>query len=367
MRESKVLATLDSCDEMENRHSKHDELDSAVPAHTGNGNEPVLQCHGNLAKLTPTTDSLMAFKSQRECVIDQSEAADITEAQRAREIQQGEAEMTALEAKLQVKDKSVPGKNTSRSELPESFAVKIRELEDLLRVNDKLLQSRDTGLEDLQAKISVSMIQVTRLESLIQHLRTAALGETQRTQEIEEKYAALEATLREKEDSAQASTVTQLRESFNTKVRMLENQLQVKDQLLQNLAAELKQNKLPHKIEDDDAVKLRECMSAEVQKLTAELREKKIALASYEKSHWRSIGRRNFWARIVHGKRLWKPSSSTPSHHPGTDDRTGSTAPSTRNPEEQKKPLVRPNMVDSQRLNPTQLENPIKTKKIVNF
>ena len=74
------------------------------------------------------------------------------------------------------------------------------------------------------------------------------------------------------------SAIKGLEDSVSTKMYDLENQ--VKALLEENL-------------------KVQERMSAEIEKLRSELKEKKILLAAYEKAAWRSIGRPKFWRRIL--------------------------------------------------------------------
>jgi DNA anti-recombination protein RmuC len=121
-----------------------------------------------------------------------------------------------------------------------------------------------------------------KIESGLQEAEGLAAAEAQRVQALKEtvktKVDTLETRLREKDEilSARDSALKELEEGFAAKIRDFENQLREKE---------------------EENSKLKERMSAEIEKVKSELLEKKILLAQIERQELRSMEQAEKWMK----------------------------------------------------------------------
>jgi chromosome segregation ATPase len=292
-----------------------------------------IELEGLRSRVNELTDQVAGL----ETAVEQAEAAANAEVK----LQEShEAERSVLEAKLQEKEKALLGQDSAIRELEKRFTIRIGELEARMAEKEALLQTRRIETEGLQAKISSLASHVTELEAAVGQMESTTASEAQRTEELKKRYVGLETALRDTKER-EASAVGQLRERFDAKVRKLEGELQVKNQLLQSRETALAEKELLIKAKEEEADKFSESRSRLIQKLTSELKEKKIVLASYERSHWRSIGRRNFWKRMFQQRTFSLSATSTTARHPDTHEQIGFSTLSTEIPEQLKNPSER--------------------------
>ena len=95
------------------------------------------------------------------------------------------------------------------------------------------------------------------------------------------------------------SAIKGLEDSLSTKIYDPENRVKALEELLARHDAQLhKKDCLINSILEE-TLKVQKRMSAEIERLESELKEKKILLAAHEKAEWRSMGRPKFWQRIL--------------------------------------------------------------------
>jgi DNA repair exonuclease SbcCD ATPase subunit len=320
-----------------------------------------IELEGLRSKVNELTDQVAGL----ETAIAQAEAAGEAEAKRRREIEEShETEWARLETKLSEKENALLGQDSALRELEKRFTIRIGEFEAVITEKEALLQTRRIEAEGLQAKISSLTTHVTELEAVIDQMKAATASEAQRTEELKKRYTGLEAALRDTKER-ETSVARQLREGFDAKVRKLEGELQMKNQLLQRRESELKQKELLIKAKEEEADKFSESRARLIQKLTAELKEKKIALASYERSHWRSIGRRNWWKRMFPGRPLSLSAISGTSKHADNRERTGLLPLAARGSETPANSIKKSHSKREHQQQVTERESPLRPRKLV--
>jgi len=116
------------------------------------------------------------------------------------------------------------------------------------------------------------------------------------------KIATLQAQLRDKEELVQAkdAALRELEARLGAQIHSLENRVWEKEELLVGCEAQLKalESRMSVFVEEmKRSDRDRERMSGEIEKLTSELKQKKLSFAKTEIEEWRSIGRQNWWKR----------------------------------------------------------------------
>jgi len=128
----------------------------------------------------------------------------------------------------------------------------------------------------------------------------ASTGGAKKAQAAE--IAALQAQLMEKDEllEAKGAALKEVEESLTARIYDLESQVRDKDELLRSREAELAAIRSEVDVLMEEMTRVlteKDRISSEVDKLTFELKEKKVALAKLEEEEWRSIGQRNTFKR----------------------------------------------------------------------
>ena len=136
--------------------------------------------------------------------VSDDQAVVASEAQHAQQVIEGlKANITALEAKLGETEDTVHRKDVASQKMAESLGTEICDLQSVVKKKEEALESRDSEVNDLKAKIDVLVEQVTHLELAIQQAKGEAASEAQHAQQVIEglkiKIAALEAQLTQTE------------------------------------------------------------------------------------------------------------------------------------------------------------------------
>ena len=426
MEKTNSLATLEPRDNHENGHLICNLLNSFSSAHTENYGNPILLGNGAAVPVTSEMGVSTIFKTELDGVIKQIhsmisriEEGSSTHAQRSREIQQREAtERAMLEAKLNENEEAPLREESAGREPQENLSARVHELETLLEQKEALLETSNTELENLWAKVGMLTGQVTQLQSAVEQAEAAARTHARNAQEVKDSYearnVALESKLREAKKTLleKDAAIEEREENLTAKVRDLETLLQAKTGLLQDRQTELKDlqakfdasiNQRPQlnstieqlrtkadsegqraqeleikyaaleatlkKNEErlQDTVQLGERMSAQIHKLTSELQEKKIALASYEITHWRSVGRRNWWKRVFNGEQFGLSGPRALLRPSGTHGGTGSLNPLPGASAERKQSRAKLYIAKRHKQNQSNPKVPLQSKRIVDL
>jgi len=423
MEKTNSLAMLEPRDNHENGHLICNLLNSFSSAHTENYGNPILLGNGAAVPVTSEMGVSTIFKTGLDGVIKQIhsmisriEEGSSTHAQRTREIQQRDgAERAMLEAKLREKEEAPLREESAGRKPQENLSAKVHELETLLEQKEALLETSNTELEDLWAKVGMLTNQVTQLQSTVEQAETAATTHARHAQEVyEAKNDALESKLWEAKKTLleKDAAIEELEENLNGKVRELESQIQAKTVLLQDRQAEIRDHQakadasinqvaqldsiveqLRAKADSEgqraqefekkyaaleatlkkseerlqETAQLGERMSAEIHKLTSELKEKKVALASYEIAHWRSIGRCNWWKRVFNGEHFGLSGPSAVLRPSGTHGRTGCLNPLPGASAERKQSRAKLYIAKRHKQNQSNSKVPLQSKRIVNL
>jgi hypothetical protein len=262
--------------------------------------------------------------AQMECIAKEG----ASEAQRVEELERSlRAEMAALKAQLKEREEQLQAKGSVG--LEEGLAAKIHDLKDQLRDKEKLLEVREEEVKDLKSKVEMFGVRAAQMESMVKE----AASESHQAEEIERSFKAeldaLKAQLSEKEELLQVkeSASKELEEKLAGKIYDLEDQLVENKEVLELRESDVKhlQFKLALKAdeadrdntaeveqrlaegyslvesESEEARRLQAQMTEEIEKLRAELKEKKIVLAEKEREEWRSKKPAKFWKQMLIG------------------------------------------------------------------
>jgi hypothetical protein len=146
----------------------------------------------------------------------------------------------------------------------------------------------------------------SQLDSLISELAQVASCEARRVEEIKERYeaerAALQIQLKDSADhlSQKDQVISELEQRLNATVGELENEVEVKRLLLQVRGTELAKLEWQIQAKEEEILNLRQQTLAEILKLSSELKQAKITLASYEQAQWHAMSTRGLWRKIFH-------------------------------------------------------------------
>jgi chromosome segregation ATPase len=124
----------------------------------------------------------------------------------------------------------------------------------------------------------------------------ASTGEAKKALAAE--IAALKGQLKERDELLEAKDAVfkEAEERLAARIYDLESQMRDKDELLRSREAELAAVRSEVDVLMNEMTRIRtenDRISSEVNKLTFELKEKKVALAKLEEEEWRAIGQRN--------------------------------------------------------------------------
>jgi DNA repair exonuclease SbcCD ATPase subunit len=146
--------------------------------------------------------------------------------------------ITALEAKLREMDETLRRKASASQRMEESLTAKIHDLQNDVKKKEDALESRSNEINDLKSKIDGQVKQIAQLESAIQKVKSEAATQAKRADQITEssktKIGALEAQLRDTEETVRGkdSTIKGLEQNLAAKIQNFENQLRDKEKLL---------------------------------------------------------------------------------------------------------------------------------------
>ena len=108
------------------------------------------------------------------------QAVVASEAQHAAQVVEGlKANITVLETKLGGLEDTVHRKEVASQKSEESLSTEIRDLQNLVKKKEEVLDSRESEVNDLKSKIDVLVEQVTQSELAIQQAKAEAVSETQ--------------------------------------------------------------------------------------------------------------------------------------------------------------------------------------------
>ena len=158
--------------------------------------------------------------------------------QAERLIENLQAEILILKAKLKEAEETIEGKNLAHQRSEENLSVTIKKLQESMQSKDEVLANRDNEIKDCKLKIDDHAKKIGELETVHTKLKEAAGSYASRAEErakiSQEKIAALESQLMQTEELARqkTSTIKELEQQLTTKVEEFEGLLQGKDEIL---------------------------------------------------------------------------------------------------------------------------------------
>ena len=254
------------------------------------------------ALLLERTNQLELTRAQTEA--EQNEAERIHEALRN---QLGNAQRA-----LEDKDASLAQREAKFKESSERFHAQLRDLESQLTEKQQLLDSKDRDLSHAAGQITGLQDRIARVESLHAEAQAAAATEVERLrQESQSEVAALQTTLREKEQALQQrhAAIAEFEANLNDQLQDLRNQLTQKqerldrrDQEFQTIGSEaaVLRERIARlestaseagRLAAEEAERIRGELQAELGALQAHLKEKDLALAESQALVRESEGR----------------------------------------------------------------------------
>jgi chromosome segregation ATPase len=168
------------------------------------------------------------------------------EAQRAEhEVEGLKANVAGLETKLRETEDTLHRKEASSQKIEENLSGEIRELQSAVKKKEEALETRESEMNVLKLKVDVMTVQVSHLGSAIEHAKADAATEAQRAEQVSDglktNITALEARLRETEDTIRQKDVAsqKLEENLNVEIRDLQNVVKKKEEALEGREAEV--------------------------------------------------------------------------------------------------------------------------------
>jgi len=158
--------------------------------------------------------------------------------QAERLIENLQAEILILKAKLKEAEETIEGKNLAHQRSEENLSVTIKKLQESMQSKDEVLANRDNEIKDCKLKIDDDAKKIGALETVHTKLKEEVGSYASRAEErakiSQQKIAALEAQLMQTEELARqkTSTIKELERQLTTKVQELEGLLQGKEEIL---------------------------------------------------------------------------------------------------------------------------------------
>ena len=178
--------------------------------------------------------------------VSDDQAVVAREAQHAEQVIEGlKANITMLENKLRETEDTVRRKEAASQKMEENLSNEIRDLQSAVKKKEEALETRESEMNVLKSKIDVMTVQVSHLESAIEHAKTDAASEAQRAEQVNDglktNIAALEARLRETEETIHQKDVAsqKLEENLSVEIRDLQNAVKKKEEALESRESEV--------------------------------------------------------------------------------------------------------------------------------
>jgi chromosome segregation ATPase len=154
-------------------------------------------------------------------------------------IQNLKTNITVLEDKLREIEDTLRRKEAASQKIAESLGGEIRDLQSAVKKKEEALETRESEINVLRSKIDVTTVQVSHLESVIEHLKADAASEAQRTEQVNAGFkttiTALEARLRETEDTIHQKDVAsqKLGKNLSVEIHDLQGVVKNRDEALE--------------------------------------------------------------------------------------------------------------------------------------
>jgi DNA repair exonuclease SbcCD ATPase subunit len=181
-----------------------------------------------------------------QAAVSDDQAVVAREAQNAGQIIEGlKTNITVLEDKLRETEDTLRRKEAASQKMEESLSAEIRDLQSAVKKKEEALETRESEINVLKSKIDVMTVQVSHLESAIEHAKADAASEAQRAEQVSDglktNITALEARLRETEDTIRQKEVTsqKLEENLSAEIRDLQSVVKKKEEALESRETEV--------------------------------------------------------------------------------------------------------------------------------
>jgi chromosome segregation ATPase len=178
--------------------------------------------------------------------VSDDQAVVAREAQNAGQVIEGlKTNITVLEDKLRETEDALRRKEAASQKMEESLSTEIRDLQSVVKTKEEALQGRQSEINVLNSKIDVMTGQVSHLEFGIEHARGEAASKNQQAEQVidglKTNITALEARLRETEDTIQQKDVAgqKLEENLSVEIRDLQSVVKKKEEALESREAEV--------------------------------------------------------------------------------------------------------------------------------
>jgi len=169
----------------------------------------------------------------------EGEVVGAEETQRAdKAIENLNGNIAVLDARIREMDDTARKKDLAFQRMEENRTAKIHDLQNEVKIKEDALESRSNEINDLKSKIDGQVKQVAQLETAIQKVKAEAASQAKRADQVTEssktKIAALEAQLRDAEETVRGkdSTLKGLEQNLDAKIQNFEIQLRDKEKLL---------------------------------------------------------------------------------------------------------------------------------------
>lgn len=180
-------------------------------------------------------DRLGKFKA----VVKEGEAIVAGELQDAGQVAETlKAQIAALEDKLRETEDSLERKDLASQKTEASLAAEIHRLQNVVKENEKVLETRDNEVNDLKSKMDVLGTRITEFEVAIQQAKAEAAIEAERadraTESFRARITAMEAQLSQTQETVRAKELAlqEQEQNLSAKIHDLEDQLRNKEKLL---------------------------------------------------------------------------------------------------------------------------------------
>ena len=178
--------------------------------------------------------------------VSDDQAVVAREAQHAEQVIEGlKANITMLETKLRETEDTLHRKEAANQKIEENLSAEIGDLRSAVKKKEEALETRESEINVLKSKIDVMTVQVTHLESAIEHAKADAASEAQRAEQINHglktNIAALEARLRETEETIHQKDIAsqKLEENLSLEIRDLQSVVKKKEEALETRESEV--------------------------------------------------------------------------------------------------------------------------------
>ena len=147
--------------------------------------------------------------------------------------------IAVLEDKLREIEDTLRRKEAASQKMEESLGGEIHDLQSAVKKKEEALETRESEMNVLKSKIDIMTVQVSHLESAIEHAKADAASEAQRAEQVnaglKTTITALEARLRETEDTIHQKDLAsqKLGENLSLEIHDLQSVVKKKDEALE--------------------------------------------------------------------------------------------------------------------------------------